>query len=70
MIHIKFRFSRFGGFGAQHLPLNTIQYNARTITASHGNAYTVVRATSYSYGELQTWRYQNSKTPEPIVTEN
>ena len=28
-----------------------------------------VRATSYSYGEWQNWRYQNSKTPEPIVTE-
>ena len=25
-------------------------------------------ATSYSYGEGQNWGYQNSKTPEPIVT--
>jgi len=32
------------------------------------SAYTVVRATSYSYGEGQNWGYQNSKTPEPIVT--
>ena len=34
----------------------------------HGSAYTVVRATSYSDGEGQNWGYQNSKTPEPIVT--
>ena len=34
----------------------------------HGSAYTVVRATSYSYGEGQNWGYQNSETPEPIVT--
>jgi len=34
----------------------------------HGSAYTVVRATSYSYGERQNWGYQNSKTPELIVT--
>jgi len=30
--------------------------------------YTVVRATSYSYGEGQNLWYQNSETPEPIVT--
>jgi len=35
----------------------------------HGSAYTVVRATSYSYGEGQNWGYQTSETPEPIVTE-
>ena len=38
------------------------------ITVQHGTAYTVVRATSYFYGEGQNWVYQNSKTPEPIVT--
>ena len=32
------------------------------------SAYTVIRATSFSYGEWQNWGYQNSKTPEPIVT--
>ena len=34
----------------------------------HGSAYTVVRATRYSYGEGQNWGYQNSETPESIVT--
>jgi len=38
------------------------------ITVQHGSAYTVVRATSYSDGEVQNWGYQNSETPEPIVT--
>jgi len=27
-----------------------------------------LRATSYSCGEWQNWGYQNSETPEPIVT--
>ena len=35
------------------------------ITVQHGSAYTVVRATSR---EGQNWGYQNSETPEPIVT--
>ena len=36
-----------------------------SITVQHGSAYTVVRATSYSYGEWQIWGYQNSEIPEP-----
>ena len=38
------------------------------VTGQHGSSYTVVRGTSYSYGEGQNWGYQNSETPEPIVT--
>jgi len=34
----------------------------------YGSAYTVVRATIYSYGEWQNWGYQNSETSAPIVT--
>ena len=34
----------------------------------HDSAYTVVRTTSYSYGEVRNCGYQNSETPEPIVT--
>ena len=39
-----------------------------SITVYHGSAYTVVRVTSYFYGEWQNWGHQNSETPEPIVT--
>ena len=38
------------------------------ITMQHGSAYTIIRATSYTYGEGQNWGYQNSETYEPIVT--
>ena len=34
----------------------------------HGSAYTVVKATSYSYGEWQNCGYQNPEALEPIVT--
>ena len=44
--------------------------NGRATLMSHrdSSAYTVVRVTSYSYGEGQNWGYKNSETPEPIVT--
>jgi len=32
----------------------------------HGRAYTVLRATSWAYGEWQNWQCQNSETSEPI----
>ena len=38
------------------------------ITVWHGSDYTVVRATSYCYGEYHNWGCQNSETPKPTVT--
>jgi len=51
-----------------HCALNASLIMTANSTELHGSAYTVVRATSYSHGEGQNWGYQNSVTPEPIVT--
>jgi len=45
--------------------LNKVHINAH-ITVLHGSASAVVKVTSQVTGEWQSWRCQNSVSPEPI----